>query len=178
MLTQTLERDEAALLVEQLFDYHSDAIFTYLLRLTRSREVAEELAQETFLRAFEARARLEGVANQRAWLYRIATNLAFNHFRRQRRFAWLPWGEADDAHIAAEDVAERAGQADAIERALDALSLDYRAALLLCCYHDLKMTEAASALAISEGALKMRLRRAREAFRRAYQPDEQGGGLP
>lgn len=176
MLTQALERNEAALLVEQLFEYHSDAIFTYLLRLTRDREAAEELTQEAFLRAFAARDRLEGVTNQRAWLYRIATNLAFNHLRRRRRFVWLPWGDVDDAHRPAPDVAEQSGQADAIERALAALPLDARAVLLLCCYHDLKMTEAAGALGISEGALKMRLRRARELFRRVYQPEEKNGG--
>lgn len=179
MITQTLEGDDGALLVAQLFDHYSDAIFAYLYRLLGSREAAEELAQETFLRAFNARQRLAQAVNQRAWLYRVATNAAFDALRRQRRFAWLPWNALDDLHATHQDVAEAANQRDAVEKALLALPVGYRAPLLLHSYDGLSVLEVADALGISEGAVKMRLRRAREMFKRAYNPDEKSnGGLP
>jgi RNA polymerase sigma-70 factor (ECF subfamily) len=183
MITQALEGDEAALLVAQLFDHYSDAIFAYLYRLVGNRDVAEELAQESFLRAYRARQRLMQAANQRAWLYRVATNAAFDHLRRGRKFAWLPWSRADDLHAPQPDVAEAANQRDALEKAFQALPVDYRAPLLLHSYDGLSVAEVADALGISEGAVKMRLRRARELFRRAYSPEayqreKQNGGLP
>jgi RNA polymerase sigma-70 factor (ECF subfamily) len=80
-------------------------------------------------------------------------------------------------------VAEAANQRDALEHAFQALPVDYRAPLLLHCYDGLSVAEVADALGISEGAVKMRLRRAREMFRRAYSPEayqreRQNGGVP
>ena len=178
MITQTLEGDDGALLVAQLFDHYSDAIFAYLYRLLNSREAAEELAQETFLRAFKARHGLAQAVNQRAWLYRVATNVAFDSMRRQRRFAWLPWSRVDELHVPHPDVAESANQRDAVERALLALPLPYRAPLLLHSYDALTVREVAETLEISESAVKMRLRRARQMFRKAYDSKENHGGLP
>jgi RNA polymerase sigma-70 factor (ECF subfamily) len=182
MITQALEGEDAARLVAQLFDHYSDAIFAYLYRLVGNREVAEELAQESFLRAYNARRRLMQAANQRAWLYRVATNAAFDHLRRGRRFAWLPWSSLDELRAPQPDVADAANQRDALEHAFQALPVDYRAPLLLHCYDGLSVAEVADALGISEGAVKMRLRRAREMFRRAYNPEayqreKQNGGL-
>jgi RNA polymerase sigma-70 factor (ECF subfamily) len=177
MITQALEGDEATRLVAQHFDHYSDAIFAYLYRLVGNRDVAEELAQETFLRAFNSRQRLSQALNQRAWLYRVATNVAFDHLRRGRRFAWLPWSRADELHLSQPDIAEAANQRDALEHAFQALPIDYRAPLLLHVYDGLSVREVADALGISEGAVKMRLRRAREMFRRAYDT-KQNGGLP
>lgn len=180
MITHALEGDGAALLVGQLFDHYSDAIFAYLYRLVDSRETAEELTQETFLRAFKGRARLDSIANPRAWLYRIATNAACDALRRGKRYAWLPWSQADDLHAPHPDVAQVVRERDSVERALAALPLVYRAPLLLYVYDGLSVLEVAGALGLREGAAKMRLRRAREMFRKAYGPREDGvnGGLP
>ncbi len=180
MITQAMEGDGTALLVSQLFDHYSDAIFAYLYRLVDDRETAEELVQETFLRAFKARSQLDAIENRRAWLYRVATNVAFDALRRGRRFTWLPWSQADELHALRPDVADAARERDSVERALAALPLDHRAALLLYVYYGLSVLEVAGALGIREGAAKMRIRRAREMFRNAYGPrgDEAGGGLP
>lgn len=178
MIMHIPEDDDGALLVVQLFDHYSDAIFAYLYRLVGNRDVAEELAQETFLRAHSTRQRLAQAVNQRAWLYRVATNAAFDHLRRGRRFAWLPWSRVDDLHIAQPDITESANQRDAVERALLSLPAAYRAPLLLHSYDGLSVLEVAETLGISEGAVKMRLRRAREMFKKAYYPEKNNGGLP
>ncbi len=180
MITQALEGDRATLLVSQLFDNYADAIFAYLYRLVNNRETAEELTQETFLRAFNARRQLDAIENRRAWVYRVATNVAFDTLRRGRRFVWLPWSQADELHAPHPDVADATRERDSVERTLAALPLDYRAPLLLYVVYGLSVLEVAGALGIREGAAKMRIRRAREMFRKAYGPHEDGvnGGLP
>lgn len=64
---------------------HHREIYRYLLRATGRASDADDLSQETFLRAYRAYASLPGGANTRAWLFTIATNLSRNHFRAQKR---------------------------------------------------------------------------------------------
>ena len=69
----------------QFVDTHQVEILGYLRRLTGDATTADDLFQETFLRAFGAFSRLSAQSNHRAWLYRIATNQFLNHRRRRRR---------------------------------------------------------------------------------------------
>src|SRR5207302_1399544 len=62
----------------------------YLWRLSGDRELAQDLTQDTFLRAYRAIGATRPGLQLRSWLYRIATNLAYDHFRRQRRFGFVP----------------------------------------------------------------------------------------
>ncbi|MGH7313200.1 MAG: RNA polymerase sigma factor [Candidatus Rokuibacteriota bacterium] len=70
---------------EAVLETHHAEIFRYLRRVTARSSDADDLSQETFLRAWKAYRRLDGGANVRAWLFTIATNLARNHFRDERR---------------------------------------------------------------------------------------------
>jgi RNA polymerase sigma-70 factor (ECF subfamily) len=70
---------------EAVMELHHAEIFRYLRRVTARASDADDLSQETFLRAWKAYRRLDGEANVRAWLFTIATNLARNHFRNERR---------------------------------------------------------------------------------------------
>ena len=70
---------------ETLVEMHHREIFRYLARVTTRASEAEDLAQETFLRAYRAYRSLTPDANVRAWLFTIATNLTRNHFRAERR---------------------------------------------------------------------------------------------
>ena len=165
--------DEPAALIASLFDQYQPALFGYLCRLVGAREWAEELTQETYLRAFNARDRLASIINRRAWLYRIATNVALNAIKRRRRFAWLPWAAADE-RARGQDTTERIAEHNAVERALDALSTEYRVPLLLYSHYGFSVQEVAEALSLSEGAVKTRLYRAREMFRQAYAQEVRG----
>jgi RNA polymerase sigma-70 factor (ECF subfamily) len=158
-------------LVADLFEQHHAAVFAYLYRLVGDREWAHDLSQETFLRLLRARHRLPQVDNRRAWVYRIATNLAFSALKRQHRFAWLPWHSGDRLPLAGPDPSEPAHQHIAVERALAQLPPQYRAPLLLHSHYGFSVREVAEALGIREGAVKTRLHRAREMFRQVY-----GGG--
>src|SRR5262249_4555753 len=70
---------------EALMSDHHAEIYRYVLRVTGRRQDADDLSQETFLRAFRAHRTLPPDANSRAWLFAIATNLTRNHFRSQKR---------------------------------------------------------------------------------------------
>jgi len=70
---------------EALVTQHQREIYYYIWRLTKGADEAEDLFQETFLRAYKAYVRLPGDANIRAWLFKIATNLCRNYFRSLKR---------------------------------------------------------------------------------------------
>lgn len=163
--------DEPARQVAELFEQHRGAVYAYLVRLARDPGLAEELTQETFLKVYQARARLVEVENPRAWVFRIATNTCLTAIKRNRRFRWLPW-EAAESLAPGRDEAGRVVMRDAVERALGTMSQDYRAALLLFSYHGFKVAEVAQVLGISEGAVKTRVYRAKEMFLRAYEKGE------
>jgi RNA polymerase sigma-70 factor, ECF subfamily len=162
---------DAGALATQLFERYNAEIHAYLRRMVDDREWALDLAQETFLAAHKARGQIAAIDNPRAWLYRIATNLALNALKRRRRFAWLPWHWQEERQGEA-NVAEQVSRGAQIEAALAALAPDGRAALLLYAHHGLKVAEIAEALGISEAAARMRLQRAREQFRQSYRRED------
>jgi RNA polymerase sigma-70 factor (ECF subfamily) len=158
--------DDNTRLVGDLYDEHVGPIFNYVLRLVNERDLAEELTQETFARVLAARERLPYVTNRRAWVYRIATNTCFRTLQRRKRFAWIPWfAQASDD---GKDLAEEVSQRNVVREALQSLPPEYRAPLLLYLHDGLALTEVAEIMGISEGAVKTRIYRAREMFRRAY----------
>ena len=127
------------------------------------------------MKAYRALGRLPSGANRRAWLYRIATNTALDHLRRRRLIAWLPLFD-DDRHPAARtSFQDTSLESVAVQRTLARLAPRYRAPLVLYACQGLSTAEIAAVLKISQGAVKTRLFRAREKFRRLYAPEEVHG---
>src|SRR6185503_3681132 len=85
---------------EALMSDHHAEIYRYVLRVTGRRQDADDLAQETFLRAFRAHRALPPDANVRAWLFTIATNLCRNHFRGEARRRRAMAAASTDGHMA------------------------------------------------------------------------------
>ncbi|HOG45252.1 MAG TPA: RNA polymerase sigma factor [Anaerolineae bacterium] len=166
MIADAAGCDRATQLVVDLYARHRCEVYAYLCRLLHNAQWAEDLAQETFVRALAEGPRLCGVENHRAWLYRVATNLALNALKRGRRFAWLPWRAAHDA--GSPGLAEAIDRKSAVEAALAALPLAYRAPLLLYAHDGLSVAEVASVMGLSAAAVRTRISRAREMFERAY----------
>lgn len=151
---------------ETLFRQYEQSICSYLARLTGDRGVAQELAQETFLRAYRAMVRGERWDNPRAWLYRVASRLATDDYRRRRLLRWLPLrdGHPDPQQGPGEVTVEKL----AVQAALAALAPKYRVPLVLYVHEERPVAEVAQTLGLSVSAAKMRLSRAREMFRDAY----------
>ncbi len=149
-----------------LVERYQQRIGGYLYRLVGDRETAEDLTQETFLRAYRALATARTVGAFRAWLFRIATNRARDHLRRQRRIRWLPFDR--DRMEFAGDPFSSVEEADVVRRVLARLSAEDRAVLLLCAGEDLSYNEAGAALGVTANTARMRYTRAKERFRALY----------
>ena len=83
---------------EAILEAHHAEIYRYLRRVIARAAEAEDLSQETFLRAYRAYRALSPDANVRAWLFTIATNLSRNHFRAERHVASPLRLRRNDAH--------------------------------------------------------------------------------
>jgi RNA polymerase sigma-70 factor, ECF subfamily len=171
MMTEQLSKSETAVFISNLFERHHQEIFAYLYRLLNNREWAHDLTQETFEKVIRHQDQLGSIDNHRAWIYRIASNLAFNALKRQKRWHWLPWNQQDDCVLAIPGPSQQTAQQQAVAEALNALPGHYRAPLLLFSYYEMSVKEIATVLEISPGAVKTRLHRAREQFRQVYGED-------
>jgi RNA polymerase sigma-70 factor (ECF subfamily) len=133
---------------------------------------AQELTQETFLRAYRALSKGTRWDNPRAWLYRVASRLATDDYRRRRLLQWLPLWSVDREERTGESVEMATIERLAVQAALETLSPKYRIPLVLYVYEECTVAEVAETLGLSVSAVKMRLSRGREMFRRAYQQQE------
>ena len=151
--------------IEAFYRLHARAVHSYLVSLCRDRIRAEDLMQETFIKATQAMGGYRG-GSPRAWLFSIARTVFLDDVRREARRP-AEGGIVDPPEARAVDPVER----DAIERALSALPERQRTALLLSDRIGLTGSEVAEALGVSAGAARVLLHRARLAFRRAYEED-------
>lgn len=150
-----------------------DAIFRTVRRLVGRRAIAEEIVQETCLRAYTRFDADDEPAAFRPWFFRIAVNLALDHLRRGQRE--VSWGHdaAGPAHDMADGTlgghphvrAEGYEIGRALDHALAALSPELRAVAVLVLIEEMSYGEAAVALAISEDLVRSRLSRARNELR-------------
>ena len=164
----TTDRATARAQIEQLYAAHHQEIYTYLTRMLRNEELAADLTQETFVKAFRAFDTLSDPARARAWLYQIAGRTALDELRRQRIVRFIPWnGESRGVDASAEDVALHGRLSAELERALRALPDRQRQALLLAEIGELTGLELAEALDVSHDAARALLTRARESLRQA-----------
>jgi len=162
------QRDAAAGFVEELFAAHQSEIYAYLIRMLRDPELAADLTQDAFVKAYRNYDTLEKPENARAWLYQIAHRVALDHIRRQKIVRFLPWtGESRGAAPSTERLVMDAHLSGDMQRALGKIPERQRAALLLAELHDLTGLELAAALGVSHVAARALLTRARESLRQA-----------
>lgn len=169
--------------VERLFRTYHQPLVRYLTRRLGDRDWAEEVAQETFVRAL----RQERIVSERAWLFAVATNLvrdeARKEIRRRRRLELLREQERAEAVVEPEPTtAERAEEAAQARRALESLGERDREALLMR-EEGLNYQEIALALDLSVGSVGTTLARARRRLVETFEAGAQGtkqhpGGSP
>ena len=151
---------------ELLVARYQAPLFRYLRGLVGDQELARDLLQETFLRAFRSIGSLGTPGLLRSWLYRIAHNQAYSALRRRRLISWLPLSFGQ--HAGAAHPERGAVEAALVEEALASLPVQLRAPLLLHLVAGFSYAEVAELLQVSEGAVRMRISRGRAAFRAAY----------
>jgi RNA polymerase sigma-70 factor (ECF subfamily) len=167
-MTGTWNRDSAGTFVETLFAKHHGEIYAYLLRMLRDPELAADLTQDAFVKAYKAYDTLEKGENARAWLYQIAHRVALDDLRRRKIVRFLPLvGDGKGSSPSAERLAMDVRLSGPLERAMARIPERQRAALLLAEVHDLTGLELAAALGISHVAARALLTRARQSLREA-----------
>ena len=164
-----------------LLQRYRTPLVNFLYRMVRSREQAEDLAQEVFLRVYRAREDYEPSAKFTTWLFRIATNLALNSLR-DHRYQKLEISmdapivadaeegderpmEVADEHPDIEQHLVEEARKKMIRHAIEKLPEKQRAAVLLHKYQELDYAEISKILRCSESALKSLLFRAYETLR-------------
>lgn len=165
-------RDGDPAAFEELFDACARAVYNHAFRLTADWSVAEDVMSETFLAVWRMRKRVDADGGSlRPWLLGVATNVARNHLRSNRRYRAAAAAAAADADRGALEVADIggrvAGQVDdrhrlaATVRALASLKRREREVLVLCLWEGLAYADAAAALGVPVGTVRSRLSRAR-----------------
>ena len=148
---------------ERLYREHIARVFAICLRLTSDHALAEDCAQETFVRAWRALANFEVRSSAATWLHRIAVNVVLERRRRPDRrlefVAELPPGDEEDLVFDA-PVEERE-----LESAIAALPSGARDVLVLCGIHGYSHAETSIMLGIAPGTCKAQLHRARALLR-------------
>jgi RNA polymerase sigma-70 factor, ECF subfamily len=168
--------DESAF--EYLVQKYRRAMVSFMYRMTHNSAVAEDLAQEVFLRVYRSRTGYEASAKFTTWLYRIATNLAVNHARdtrHERPENQVSLDEPDEETGTTMDVADssltveqailRRERMDAIRAKVQALPERQKMAVIMHKYQQMDYKQIAEVLKLSESATKSLLFRAYETLR-------------
>jgi len=172
-MTRAWDQDQAKAFVETLFAKHHGEIYAYLIRMLRDADLAADLTQDAFVKAYKNYDTLQKDENARAWLYQIAHRVALDELRRRKIVRMIPWsGEARGAAPSAEHMAMDLRLSGPLERALAKIPERQRAALLLAELHDLTGLELAAAMGVSHVAARAILTRARESLRRALAAEQ------
>jgi RNA polymerase sigma-70 factor (ECF subfamily) len=172
---------------EELYAQYGEGIQRHVARFVRS-DAAQDLAQEVFLRAWQRAEQWDGRGTFKAWLYRIATNLALNHLRtvRRRREQPLYGGGAggdivdgdeedvpawvfDDAALGPGAAVEQSERLAQVRQLVDQLADNKRRLFRLVHEYEMSVRDAADQLGIPEGTAKSRLYYARKQLAQQWQ---------
>lgn len=168
--------------LNSLMDRHATTVYQFLVRMLQSEEDASDLAQETFVRVYRARASYRPEQRFSTWLFTIAANLARNQWRwrsRHRNVSLDAESETTEQSLgdtlpapgpSPHHAVEAAERAAAVRAAVQRLPADLREALVLCEWEDLPVAEAAAILQTTPKAVESRLYRARNLLRTRLKP--------
>lgn len=171
----------------QLVRRHQPRIHRLAAHLLRDRAEAEDVAQETFIRAYRALARFDGRSEPYTWLYRIAVNLSLNALRSRK--SQRTTAQSDDPRLEAIVSEKQSGASDppedaarrqlyaALAEGIDSLSETLRTTLILVCIDGRSHEEASAILGAPEGTIAWRVHEARRKLKeymaeRGFDPEE------
>lgn len=173
LMLRVKDGDDASFAI--LLDRYRGPVIHFIYRMIQNHPVAEELAQEVFLRVYRSRSTYEPAAKFTTWLFRIATHLALNwlrdgkHEKSQERLDDNEAGEAPrdviDRKPSVEQKLVNRARMEEIRRAIAELPEKQRAAVLMHKYEEMDYSQIAKVLNCSESAVKSMLFRAYETLR-------------
>lgn len=178
---QTVETSRRKAFEEQMLP-HLDALYRSALGMTKNPGDAEDLVQETFVRAYQFFGQFQGGTNARAWLFKILTNLYINTYRRKTRepervsldgledfylYNRLSYAQGSGTGGSPEDELMQKVQVEAIRDAVERLPDEYRDTVILADLNDFAYQEISDMLQIPIGTVRSRLSRGRRLVQKA-----------
>lgn len=163
--------NESSVTASSLYNNYHQSILHYLNNLVSDYEAAEDLCHETFLRIINHWNQRNAQGSAVGWMYRIATNIAYDYLRRRRCIRFL------SLHTPAHEIKIISTQPDideriAIDKVLSQLPEGYRTPFLLYTYAGYKMDDIAAVYGCSNEAMRIRVCRARQRFYQLYVAQE------
>ncbi|TWT27226.1 RNA polymerase sigma factor [Planomicrobium sp. CPCC 101110] len=144
------------------YDDHGEAVFTYIFMMVRDYQLAEDLTQETFVKAYRHFTQFQYQSSSRTWLFRIAQNTTKDHFRKKNpltHYFNLPLTEPDSSPLPSQ-LMEMGEQEEALFYSLKKLKPTYRQVTTLRMLKEFSTKETAEILGWSESKVKSNLARA------------------
>jgi len=165
-IARGLRRRDADLL-DRLIEQYQHRLLRFLIYLTRNREIAEDLFQETWLRVLERGGQYDGKHNFSTWLFAVARNLAIDALRRKKLLSLDAPSPDDEApadipasgQASAFDLVAEKAQSERVNKMLDGIPAEYREALVLRFHEDMSLREIAAITRAPLGTVKSRIYR-------------------
>ena len=164
---------------EVLYERYNDRICRYLSRMVGDDGIGCELTQEVFLKAWEALLGLRDPSRFASWLYRIATNRAYNYQQHAKLLHLIPWEEyamREETHSIA-GPEEQVEEAELLKLALARVSTTYRPCLILYVVEEYSQRQIAELLQIKEASIGRYVSRGKEELRQIYRRLTNESGL-
>jgi RNA polymerase sigma-70 factor (ECF subfamily) len=157
---------------DELFQHHNNRLCTFLARLMHNDELGRDIAQDAFMKAFQALLSLQETVYFKSWLYRIALNLAKDHWRHSQLIQWVPWEEHDECStiesMSIEGPEKQVEETELVRMALAQVSREVQPCLLLDIVEEMKQHEIATFLGMSERSVRRYISRGKKELSEAY----------
>ncbi len=183
----SLERDYLETLVSkgdtescrELFEHFYSKTYAAVMSITRNHQTSEDIVQEAFIRAFNGLDRLREPAKFGSWVGAIATNLARDHLKKEKKLVWTD--EIEQGHpspgLSVEEQLLEKEEVERIREILRSLPPEQYQIMILYYYYETKVEDIASLMEVNPGTVKSRLHRARQKLHRLLQEGELNGGF-
>lgn len=158
---------------EELYHRYQPYVYNIVNGIVQNADDARDVTQDVFLHVYDSLSRFRGGSAFSTWLYRVAVNAAITHVRKEKRHPQIPLEALRefraDIDAEPEQQATRAETQQAVQEMLAQLPEQQRAALILRYFQELSLEEMAEVMNCSVAAVKVRLHRARNSFRRLFE---------
>jgi RNA polymerase sigma-70 factor (ECF subfamily) len=159
-----------------LYERYKKMLFAYFYKMNQNTSSCEDMVQVVFMKIIHSKHSFTGKGEFTMWMYTIARNVAYDHYRKNSK----PHDDINDyenclsAEVDVEKDLTDLEQIDLLKQALNALKYSQKEVLILSRYKQLKYKQIAEILKVSEGAVKMKIKRALIELKRIYMKIEQG----
>jgi RNA polymerase sigma-70 factor (ECF subfamily) len=163
LIAQTKQGDHAA--YAELINRYKNALYHHCFAITRDEDVAEDIAQDTFITAYYKLTLYNPQYRLSTWLFRIATNKALNHFKKTAQESRAS-DEAIESVVSTQPLPHQQAEHTELRQAITQLKPEYRAVISLYYWQGLKYSDIAQAMGAPEGSIKVWMKRAKEQLRK------------